>query len=167
MKYHIAIIGIMVLISCTQNRIELANNYLSSVINNRAKEFDIDPVFVTAIIYAESNFYKYAKSSAGAKGYMQIQEESAIDGLRYAGYYYLSERILNKKETLYDVDINILSGCAYLHWIKKKKMKRFENWITLMAYYNSGSSDIVFGSYILKINKYYKNITGKEIKLLE
>jgi len=155
MKNYIFII--LLFFSCNFNRvnnIELSDKYLADTINRISIQYNIDPVFTAAIIKAESNFDRTAKSHSKAIGYMQLKKGAAYDGLNYSGYSNLAKTAFNNTGYLYHSDINILSGVSYLRWIMDKKKPI--DWIELMAYYNSGQSDKIVGSYVIKIKRYYE-----------
>jgi len=114
----------------------------------------LDHVFVSGIIKAESKFHKRAISTTKARGLMQVKIDAAYDGLCHIGYTNLANSVKRNPDLLYEVDINILSGCGYLRWILDKKNPK--DWIRLMCYYNSGRPNTVVGSYIIEILEYYE-----------
>jgi soluble lytic murein transglycosylase-like protein len=72
------IIILLFCLSCANYTALKDNTYLSARINANAEMFDLDPTFVSALINAESGFYKYARSSSHAFGYMQIKQDTAV-----------------------------------------------------------------------------------------
>lgn len=64
-----------------------------------SKKHNIDPALITAIIHAESNFNPNARSPAGAKGLMQINDVTA----RHI-----------KLKNIFDPQANIYAGTKYL-----------------------------------------------------
>lgn len=94
------------------------------VINQYAKESNLDPYFVDAVINAESNYNWRATSSSGAKGLMQLMDCTVED-------YEDQPETLN----LYDARTNIRIGCRHLSYL----MGRYSGDLrkVVMAY-NSG-----------------------------
>jgi len=85
-----------------------------------AKQFDLDPALVRAVIHAESNFNARARSQKGAMGLMQLMPGTArMLGVADAG----------------DPALNIRGGVQYLAGL----LARFKNDVTLAtAAYNAG-----------------------------
>ena len=102
-------------------------------IKNYAKNYQIKPELIYAIIRQESSFRGDAISSAGAIGLMQIMPNTAKDISK-------SEKIAYKiKPQLLLSDKNINIGVAYL----KQLAKRFDNHPILMAAaYNAGPKQV-------------------------
>jgi len=55
------------------------------IIRQQAKDKNLDPALIAAVIYAESGFVAGRTSSAGAEGLMQITPETAADIARHSG----------------------------------------------------------------------------------
>jgi soluble lytic murein transglycosylase-like protein len=88
----------------TQLRLELL-----LTIYYEAKRAGLDPDLVLAVIQVESNFRKYAISSAGARGYMQAMEW-------WAGI------VGEPSSDLFNVKTNLRLGCAILRsYLDKEK----------------------------------------------
>lgn len=80
-------------------------------IKRYAQEFNVHPSLVSAIIARESSYDPYAQSSVGARGLMQIMEDTGewIAGkLGYKDYQY---------DHLFDPDLNIRFGTWYLAYL--------------------------------------------------
>lgn len=115
-----------------------------------ARENNIDPLLVFAIIKAESSFNPTAISHKNARGLMQISEITAKWGAET-----LEIQQFNM-EDLYDPDLNIRIGCWYIG----RLMKEFDNNMDLViAAYNGGSGNV---NEWLK-NKNYSN-SGKTLE---
>jgi soluble lytic murein transglycosylase-like protein len=85
-----------------------------------AKQFDLDPALVRAVIHAESNFNARARSQKGAMGLMQLMPGTA--------------RMLGVADAS-DPALNIRGGVRYLAGL----LARFKNDVTLAtAAYNAG-----------------------------
>ena len=90
------------------------------VITEAAKEHDLHPALIAAVIHAESNFNPKAVSYAGAKGLMQINPPT--------------QRYLKLKNA-YDVRQNVDAGTRYL----KELISKFGGDVSLaLAAYNAG-----------------------------
>lgn len=76
-----------------------------------SKEFNVDPIFVSAVIYSESHFNKDATSRVGARGLMQIMPST---GASIASRLGDSSYNVDK---LYEPDTNIRYGCWYLRYL--------------------------------------------------
>jgi soluble lytic murein transglycosylase-like protein len=74
---------------------------LLQTIYYEAKRSGLDPDLVLAVIRVESNFRKYAISSAGARGYMQIKT-------------FWADIVGEPSSDLFNVKTNLRLGCAIL-----------------------------------------------------
>ncbi len=103
------------------------------LIFSEAREHDVDPYLVFAIIRAESKYQNAAESAVGAKGLMQIMPETA---------YWIAEQngIEDfKLEDLHRPEVNISFGCWYLHSL----IKEFKGNVPLtVASYNAGRGKV-------------------------
>lgn len=95
-----------------------------AIAEDKAKEYDIDPELVKAVIKAESNWESDAISSKGAIGLMQLMPSTAL----YMG-------VVNPLDPIENVD----GGIRYLKYL----IKKFNGDISLaLAAYNAGPSRI-------------------------
>lgn len=95
-----------------------------------AAEYELDPLLVYAFIRTESGFDPAATSSVGARGLMQMTEETFI---------WLRSKIAPDEDLtfdeLYDPDVSIRFGCYYIHLC----MERYGGDVaTAAAAYHSG-----------------------------
>ena len=82
-----------------------------SMIEQYAREFNLHPAYVSAIIMNESSFRDKAESSVGARGLMQLMPDTAewIAGkLGISNYSF---------ERMFDAESNIRFGCWYLKYL--------------------------------------------------
>ena len=81
-------------------------------ITKYAKEYQLDPARVAAVIYCESSFQPEAVSPAGARGLMQIMPETG-------GWIAkkLNEESGYTDERLFEPELNIRYGCWYLNYL--------------------------------------------------
>lgn len=88
-----------------------------------ALKYALPEALLYALIMTESGFDPKAKSSAGARGLMQLMPETLID-LKVADPY--------------DGEANISAGAAYF----KTQLKRFKNLDVALAAYNAGPAHV-------------------------
>lgn len=125
------------------------NINFDSIINKAAKRHNISKSLVKAVIHAESNFQKKAKSNKGALGLMQLMP---VNLKTY------------KVKNPYDPEENIFAGTAYLSMLYKEFSGDLE--LTLAAY-NAGIGNVrkynglppfkETQSYVLKVKRLYRN----------
>ena len=99
----------------------------SQYVNQYAKEYDIDPLLVYAIIKSESNFKPMAESHNKAMGLMQLMENTA-------------KEVSEKEEiNLYDPKTNIELGTLYF----SKLLEKYNYQIGIaLAAYNAGMGNV-------------------------
>jgi hypothetical protein len=87
---------------------------LSNLIINECLRQNYDPLFVAAVIRAESMFRQHAVSGAGARGLMQIMPAT--------GRHLSKEENLpwNGNDTLHDPETNLRLGIAYLRQLEQR-----------------------------------------------
>ncbi|MEP6811551.1 MAG: lytic transglycosylase domain-containing protein [Actinomycetota bacterium] len=106
--------------------------HYSSIVRAHAKNYDLDPSFLAAVIEQESKFRVDAKSSAGAIGLMQLQPATAKGiAIRTGG----SKFVLSD---LYDPELNIRYGSWYLHHL----MVKYGDERLALAAYNAGQQNV-------------------------
>lgn len=96
---------------------------ITNIVYRKSKEFGLNPYLVMALIQVESNFDRYAVSSAGAYGLMQIN-------------YSVWKKVYDiKREKLFDKEYNIDLGLRILtHYIRKSSGNLF----LALQWYNGG-----------------------------
>jgi len=103
-----------------------------SIVRGHARNYDLDPAFLAAVIEQESKFDTTAKSSAGAIGLMQLQPATAKGiALRTGG----SKFVLSD---LYDPELNVRYGSWYLHHL----MLKYGDERLALAAYNAGQQNV-------------------------
>lgn len=97
-------------------------NYLEMMV----KKYNVSLDLVLAQIKQESNYRQFAVSSAGAKGYLQMIDLTAVE---------TSNQLKYDNFNIYDAKTNLEFGVYYL----SKQLKRFDGNIRLaLAAYNAG-----------------------------
>jgi soluble lytic murein transglycosylase len=102
------------------------------IIRQQAREKDLDPALVAAVIYRESKF-RDQTSKAGAKGLMQILPDTAkFIAHRTGGTQFELRDLANPQ-------INISYGCWYLRYL----IQRYGgNQLAAVAAYNAGHQNV-------------------------
>ena len=96
-----------------------------------SQEYQVDEYLVYAIIKAESNFEIDAVSSKGAKGLMQLMENTAKDVVKRVNIDISSEDL---SEKLLEPDININLGTKYISIL----LQKYGNIPVALTAYNAG-----------------------------
>ena len=104
----------------------------SDIISKYCDEFDVSPCLVMALIKAESNFEENAVSRAGAKGLMQLTDETFEYCTKVLGASFSSEDIFNP-------EANICAGVWYLSYLLEKYDGNITN---AVAAYNAGLANV-------------------------
>jgi len=105
-------------------------SYYSSIISKYAEQFNVDPLFVRAVMRQESIFDANIVSAAGAIGLMQVMPAT---GKNIAAE--LKEKNF-KTDSLYNPDVAIRYGTYYL----QKRLTQFNNDLVLtLSAYNAGA----------------------------
>jgi soluble lytic murein transglycosylase len=103
-----------------------------TIIRGHARNYDLDPALIAAVIYQESKFKVDARSDAGAIGLMQVQPETAKGiATRTGGSRF-------RVDDLYDPEINVRYGSWYLrHLLDKYGAEK-----RALAAYNGGQGNV-------------------------
>ncbi|MFT6926394.1 MAG: soluble lytic murein transglycosylase [Psychromonas sp.] len=97
---------------------------------NTASQYQLDPAYIYAITRQESAFDEYAKSSAGASGYMQLMPATAKETAKMIGM-----KDYKNREQLIEGAVNVQLGTAYFEML----LQRYSgNRILATAAYNAG-----------------------------
>lgn len=94
-----------------------------------AEEYSLEPALVFAVIKVESGFDKNAESAKGAKGLMQITDETGE---------YIAKKLGTEEYDLFDVETNLRFGCFYLRYL----LSGFLCERTAVAAYNAGEGNV-------------------------
>ena len=103
-----------------------------AVVKKYSHQYDLDPLFVSAVIYTESHYDPSVVSHKGAVGLMQLLPSTASSvSKRKKADFQLDE--------LKDPETNIKMGCMYLRHL----LDKYEGDLsTALAAYNAGSRNV-------------------------
>jgi len=101
-------------------------------VDRYAKQFQLDPFLVTAVMRVESRFNPFAESPKGAVGLMQLMPDTA----KWAAG---KMQVEYSKEMLFDPEFNISVGCWYLALLKSQFGG---NDAAALAAYNAGRTQV-------------------------
>lgn len=102
-------------------------------VESYAKEYDFSPSLIYALIYTESRFQPDAVSSAGARGLMQITENTFLWAQMRS-----PEKESIGTDQLFDPETNIRYGVMTLSLLRE----RYKDTGTLLAAYNAGIGNV-------------------------
>ena len=103
-----------------------------TIVRAHARNYDLSPTLLAAVIYAESKFEADARSDAGAVGLMQLLPETARGiALRTGGNGFVDSDLLNP-------EINVRYGSWYLRHL----LDRYHDVRTALAAYHAGQGNV-------------------------
>jgi peptidoglycan lytic transglycosylase len=103
-----------------------------SIVRGHARNYDLDPALLAAVIYQESKFRADARSDAGAVGLMQLRPETAKGiALRTGGSKF-------RVDDLTDPEINVRYGSWYLRHL----LDKYEDEQLALAAFNAGQGNV-------------------------
>ena len=104
----------------------------SAIIRGHARNYDLDPALLAAVVYQESKFHADARSDSGAIGLMQLLPETAKGIAVHTG----GSRF--RVDDLYDPEINVRYGAWYLRHL----LTKYGDEQTALAAYNAGQDNV-------------------------
>lgn len=113
------------------------------MVHYEATRAALDPWLVLALIKIESGFKRYATSSVGAQGYMQIMP-------------FWQKQIGDKKQSLFDPATNIRYGCTILRYYLQLEKG---NVVRALARYNGSLGKTTYPDLIFSAWKQYRPAT--------
>ena len=103
-----------------------------TIVRAHARNYDLSPSLLAAVIYAESKFDADARSDAGAVGLMQLLPETARGiAVRTGGNGFVDSDLL-------DPEINVRYGSWYLRHL----LDRYHDVPTALAAYHAGQGNV-------------------------
>jgi soluble lytic murein transglycosylase len=102
------------------------------IVTGHAKNYDLDPALLAAVIYRESKFDARAESDSGAIGLMQLLPDTAKGIALHTGgtKFQVSD--------LWDPEINVRYGAFYL----RRLLNKYGNVRLALAAYNAGQANV-------------------------
>jgi soluble lytic murein transglycosylase len=123
-----------------------------TIIRGHARNYDLEPALLAAVIYQESKFEVEARSDAGAIGLMQLQPETARGiATRTGGSRF-------RVDDLYDPEINVRYGSWYLRHL----LDKYGSEEQALAAYNGGQGNVDRGVIYPETRAYVKRV--RELK---
>lgn len=115
-----------------------------------AGEYHLDPMLVAAVINVESKFDPKAESAKGAKGLMQLLDDTALWGAEKIGIEDF------ETEQLFTPETNVRIGCWYL----ARLLEQYHgNMVVALAAYNGGSGNVSKWLQDAELSKDGKNLS--------
>ena len=102
-----------------------------NIVEIYSQKYQVDPNLIFAIIKAESNFNSSAVSGKGAKGLMQLMEDTAKDVCKKVDTKIDTNKVGDK---LLEADINIELGTKYISIL----LEKYNNIAIALTAYNAG-----------------------------
>ena len=103
-----------------------------AIVRGHAKNYDLDPALLAAVIYTESRFNARARSQAGAIGLMQLLPDTARGiAVRTGGNKFVVD-------DLYVPELNVRYGAWYLRHL----LDRYGDERTALAAYHAGQGNV-------------------------
>lgn len=118
------------------------------IIQGHARNYDLEPALLAAVIYEESRFDARARSKTGAMGLMQLQPETAKGiAMRTGGRRF-------RVADLFDPEINVRYGSWYLRHL----LDRYGDVRTALAAYNGGQGNVARGVVYEETRAYVEDV---------
>ena len=103
-----------------------------TIVRAHARNYDLPPALLAAVIYTESKFDADARSAAGAVGLMQLLPETAKGiAVRTGGQGFVVSDLV-------DPEINVRYGSWYL----RNLLNRYDDVRTALAAYHAGQGNV-------------------------
>jgi soluble lytic murein transglycosylase len=106
--------------------------HYKAIVTAHARNYELDPALLSAVIYSESKFRANAESRSGAIGLMQLEPDTAKGIALHTGGSKF------RVSDLYDPEINIRYGSWYLHHL----LQKYGNERLALAAYNAGQQNV-------------------------
>jgi soluble lytic murein transglycosylase len=108
----------------------------SAIVRTHARNYDLDPALLAAVIYSESRFRPHVRSARGAIGLMQLLPSTA-EGIatRTGGTKFVPS-------DLDDPELNVRYGAWYLRHLRQHYAGRPDAMELALAAYNAGMANV-------------------------
>jgi soluble lytic murein transglycosylase len=134
------------------------------IVEGHARNYDLDPALLAAVIYQESKFDADARSQSGAIGLMQLMPRTAKGiALRTGGQRF-------RLDDLYDPEINVRYGSWYLRHL----LDKYGTLEQALAAYNGGQGNVDRGirypetrdyvDHVLELREVYRRAYGDALR---
>jgi soluble lytic murein transglycosylase len=143
--------------------------HYDAIVRGHARNYDLDPALLAAVIYEESKFKADARSKSGAIGLMQLLPTTAEGIALHTG------GTAFRVHDLYNPEINVRYGAWYLHHL----MQKYSDERTALAAYNAGQDNVdrwraagegvqfsetrAYVSRVEDLKRIYRHAYGKEL----
>lgn len=119
-----------------------------AIIQGHARNYDLEPALLAAVIYEESHFDPRARSKTGAMGLMQLQPATAkgIAARTGGGRFHVAD--------LYDPEINVRYGSWYLRHL----LDKYGGLRRALAAYNGGQGNVERGVLYAETRAYVEDV---------
>jgi soluble lytic murein transglycosylase len=118
------------------------------IVRGHARNYDLDPALVAAVIYQESKFDAEARSDSGAVGLMQLLPETARGiATRTGGSAFRDDDLL-------DPELNVRYGCWYLRHL----LRKYGSLEDALAAYNGGQGNVDRGIRYAETRHYVERV---------
>ena len=97
-------------------------------------QYGVDPLLTYSIIKAESNFNEKAESTSGAKGLMQLMDNTVSELIENN-----EEILIGMEDEIFEPEKNIILGVKYYSYLYKKYN---DNMLLALAAYNAGPGNV-------------------------
>jgi soluble lytic murein transglycosylase len=106
------------------------------IVRTHARNYDLDPALLAAVIYSESRFRPHVRSARGAIGLMQLLPSTAKGiATRTGGTKFVSS-------DLDDPELNVRYGAWYLRHLRQHYAGRPDAMELALAAYNAGMANV-------------------------
>ena len=106
--------------------------HYGSIVRGHARNYELEPALLAAVIYQESKFHADARSGSGAIGLMQLLPDTALGIAKRTGgtQFEISD--------LYDPELNVRYGAWYLRHL----LDKYGDEKLALAAYNAGQRNV-------------------------
>jgi len=106
------------------------------IVRTHARNYDLDPALLAAVIYSESRFRPRVRSARGAIGLMQLLPSTA-EGIatRTGGTKFVPSDLDNP-------ELNVRYGAWYLRHLRQHYASRADSMTLALAAYNAGMANV-------------------------
>lgn len=126
----VIVLGIPLLKAGYQHYLEVSYPLeYDEIVTTYAQEYDLAPSLIYGIIYTESRFDPEAVSSVGAKGLMQLMDET---------FDWTLQKLGEESGNVFDPETNIRCGARLLKYLSAQ----FNNTEAVLAAYNAGVGNV-------------------------